>query len=136
MADLSPRARERLHKQQTAWLCTLRPGGSPHLTPVWFIVLGGTWWIATAARNRKVHNVDHDPRVSIASADTEEPVVAEGRATVHRHQWPESVIPAFADKDRGWDPTSAEPDGPRVLIEIRTERWLLGASRTGAPSSG
>ncbi|WP_262286823.1 pyridoxamine 5'-phosphate oxidase family protein [Micromonospora sp. MA102] len=31
----------RLPRESNAWLCTLRPDGSPHLTPVWFVYAGG-----------------------------------------------------------------------------------------------
>ncbi|MDG4794291.1 pyridoxamine 5'-phosphate oxidase family protein [Micromonospora sp. WMMD1082] len=33
----------RLEGERVGWLCTLRPDGSPHLTPVWLLYLGGEW---------------------------------------------------------------------------------------------
>ncbi|WBB66098.1 pyridoxamine 5'-phosphate oxidase family protein [Micromonospora sp. WMMD812] len=33
----------RLDRERGVWLCTLRPDGSPHLTPVWFLFHDGAW---------------------------------------------------------------------------------------------
>ncbi|MEU1841804.1 pyridoxamine 5'-phosphate oxidase family protein [Micromonospora chersina] len=38
-------------RESNAWLCTLRPDGSPHLTPVWLVYVGGTWWIGCDSRS-------------------------------------------------------------------------------------
>ena len=35
MTALSRSVRQRLRTDDVVWLCTLRPDGSPHLTPVW-----------------------------------------------------------------------------------------------------
>ncbi|ADB32376.1 pyridoxamine 5'-phosphate oxidase-related FMN- binding protein [Kribbella flavida DSM 17836] len=122
-----PELPARLAREQNVWLCTLRPDGSPHVTPVWFVYMGSTWWIGSAERNRKVRNVERDPRVSLALEDGRNPVVAEGQARVHHSGFPADVVAAFARKYRGWDVTAAESaeSGARVLIEIPVKRWLL-----------
>ena len=51
-----------------AWLTTLRRDGSPHTTPVWFLLLHETFWITSSTVNVKVRNLEHDPRVSLALA--------------------------------------------------------------------
>ncbi|WDZ85648.1 pyridoxamine 5'-phosphate oxidase family protein [Micromonospora cathayae] len=115
----------RLAGQRNAWLCTLRPDGSPHVTPVWFVHRQGQWWICTAAGNRKARNVTGDPRVSLALEDADGPVVAEGTVTVHRDTFPAEVVAAFRDK-YGWDVTGPDqPPGGNVLLQVTVTRWLL-----------
>lgn len=120
----------RLAAEQVVWLCTLRPDGSPHLTPVWFCYLGESWWISSASRNVKVANLAKDPRVSLALTDGDRPVVAEGTADFHHGTYPDDVTAAFVDKYGGWDITDHVTEGPRVLIRVRTRRWLLTGSAT------
>ena len=48
-----------------------------------------------------------------------------GRARVHWSDFPAAVSQAFAAKYDDWDITSEEPDRPRVLIEVVTNRWLF-----------
>jgi len=109
------------------WLCTLRPDGIPHVTPVWLVYEAGMWWIGTAERSVKVRNVLADARVSLALEDGDAPVVAEGVARCHRRDFPEHVVSRFAAKYGGWDITDPEqqPTGGRVLLDITVSRWLL-----------
>lgn len=109
------------------WLTTLRADGSAHTTPVWFVLLEETFWIASAASNRKVANLRKDPRVSLAvDGSGNAPQVAEGRAEIHEEivSHPD-VVAAIAAKYDGWDATDSEPHGPQVLLRIPVDRWLL-----------
>lgn len=115
----------RLESDEIAWCATVRPNGSPHLTPVWFLYRTGTWWIGSAGRSKKVRNLSVDARVSLALQGGGAPVVAEGIAIIHRANFSTEIVAGFAGKYDGWDVTSAEPDGPRVLLEIPVNRWLL-----------
>lgn len=142
-ADLSPAAlspadaagpdaavRDRLATEKNVWLCTVRPDGSPHVTPVWFVFLRGRWWIGADGGSVKVRNVEKFARVSVALEDGRFPVVAEGTAVVRRGSppFPADVTEAFAAK-YGWDVTV--PHGPgetRVLLEITVRRWLLAGT--------
>ncbi|WP_205856064.1 pyridoxamine 5'-phosphate oxidase family protein [Phytoactinopolyspora endophytica] len=117
---------DRLERERNVWLCTLRADGSPHVTPVWFVYLADRFWISSGARNRKVRNVVNDPRVSLALEDGDTPCVAEGRAHVHTGTLREDVLAAISAKYGGWDAaTQIEPYGPRVMLEIPVDRWLL-----------
>jgi hypothetical protein len=63
--------------------------------------------------------------VSLALADAESPVVAEGEARLHRDGFPEEVTAAFAAK-YAWDVTAPRrPGEARLLVEVRVRRWLL-----------
>ena len=117
---------DRLERDRNAWLCTLRRDGSPHVTPVWFVYLEGTFWISSGERNVKVRNLRSDARVSIALEDGDRPAVAEGRARVHTEPLRGDVLAAIAAKYGGWNAgVEVEPFGRRVLIEVPVGRWLL-----------
>lgn len=109
-------------------MCTLRPDGSPHVTPVWFIYQDETWWIGSDERSVKVSNVKTDPRVALALEDGAAPVVAEGRAQLRRG-FPDDVVAAFAAKYNGWDVRlTYGSSGGRVLFEVPVDRWLLAGT--------
>ncbi|MEV4710526.1 pyridoxamine 5'-phosphate oxidase family protein [Micromonospora sp. NPDC049374] len=116
---------ERLARERVVWICTLRPDGSPHLTPVWFHYVEGEWWIGSGERNRKVHNIAADPRVSLALPDGDAPVVAEGEASIVRQPFPPDVVEALRRRYDGWDVTVDGPDGRYVLLRVVVTRWLM-----------
>ena len=125
MKPLAEDVERRLDHERVVWFVSVRPDGSPHVTPVWFVFEGGTWWIATARRNVKVANVEHEDQVSLALPDAGQPVVAQGRARVHQSDFPPAVARRFAEKYSGWHIASTEPNGSRVLLEVATTRWLF-----------
>lgn len=128
MTELPDEVLHRLERAGIAWFATVRPDGSPHLTPVWFLYRTGAWWIGSAGRSKKVRNLSVDGRVSLALQGGGAPVVAEGIAIIHRANFSPEIVAGFAGKYDGWDVTSAEPDGPRVLLEIPVTRWLLSGT--------
>lgn len=110
-----------------AWLTTLRGDGSPHTSPVWFLFIDETFWIASSTANVKVKNIRRDPRVSLAIDGTgARPYVAQGRVSVHEpiEELPD-LVALLAEKYDGWDAADETQDGPRVLLEVRVDRWLL-----------
>lgn len=114
--------------QSCGWLTTLRSDGSPHTTPVWFVVHHHAIWVASAATNVKVRNLAADSRVSFAiDGSGAYPQVAQGRALIHRDvtSFPNAVS-LFAQKYRGWNVADPTTDGQRVLLEISVDRWLMG----------
>lgn len=112
------------------WLTSLRRDGSPHTTPAWFLLIDETFWIASSTVNVKVKNLQRDPRVSLAiDGSGARPHVAQGRALVHQAVtgFPH-LVALFADKYNGWDATDEIQDGPRVMIEMPVDRWLLATT--------
>ena len=129
MDDTVSRLLPRLTAGRTLWCCTLRPDGSPHLTPVWFVHRRGAFWIGTAARSVEVRNVRADPRVSLALPDGDAPVVAEGSARLHTDAYPDDVVVAFAARCDGWDVRDPLGDGtPGALLEVPVRRWLTAGT--------
>ncbi|MEU9514109.1 pyridoxamine 5'-phosphate oxidase family protein [Micromonospora sp. NPDC048169] len=128
-AELAADVADRLARERNVWLCTLRPDGSPHVTPVWFVHTDGVWWVACEGRSVKARNVTADPRVSLALEDGVHPVVAEGEARVHHAAFPPAIVAAFAEKYAGWDIRQpVTTDGDRVLLEVPVRRWLLAGT--------
>ena len=121
-----PSVLDRLRRERNAWLCTLRPDGSAHLTPVWFVYLAPAVWVCSSERSVKAANLASDPRVSLALEDGDAPVVVEGRAFIHRTDFPAEVVAAFAGKYAQWDITAPfDARTRRVLFQIVMDRWLL-----------
>ncbi|MBD0738448.1 pyridoxamine 5'-phosphate oxidase [Streptomyces sp. CBMA29] len=109
-------------------MCTVRPDGSAHVTPVWFVYADERWWIGTDEGSAKVRNAAAEPRVSLALEDGRKPVVAEGDATLTHGGFPPEIVAAFAAK-YDWDVTApTRPDRGRVLMEVRVRRWLLAGT--------
>lgn len=126
-AQLTERGVLMLREASAVWLTTLRPDGSPHTTPVWFVYENERVWIATGERNAKVANVAGDGRVSVAvDGAASNPLVGEGRVVVHDvDNAPAFVLDQLAGKYDGWDVRDEAVDGRRVLLELVIERWLL-----------
>ncbi|MFJ4435080.1 pyridoxamine 5'-phosphate oxidase family protein [Streptomyces sp. NPDC088923] len=121
-------AATRLARERNVWLCTVRPDGTAHVTPVWFVHLHHRWWIGSDERAVKVRNVRRAHRVSLALEDGDHPLVAEGTARVLATPFPPEVVAAFHEK-YDWDVTELRPRaGARVLLEVRTLRWLLAGT--------
>jgi len=120
-----PAILKRLAEEKNVWLCTVRPDGSAHVTPVWFVYQGSRWWIGSDDGSVKVRNIENEPRVSLALEDGRFPVVAEGHASVIREGFPREIVTAFESK-YAWDVSApTRPGGGRVLFEVRVRRWLL-----------
>jgi PPOX class probable F420-dependent enzyme len=126
---LAPELVDRLATERNVWLVTLRPDGSPHLTPIWFVWADGAFWLCTSGGNAKARNLGRDPRVALSLEDGDRPVVAESEVRLHRRPYPAHIAAAFAAKF-GWDISSGDQDGDfALLIEAPVRRWLLGGPR-------
>lgn len=100
------------HNARTTWLTTVNEDGSPHVTAVGAIWLDGSFWFQTGQRTRKRHNVERDPRCSIAVSTRDADVVVEGVA--ERVTNPAAVARAAkAWADGGW-PAEPDPTGPGI----------------------
>ena len=94
------------HNARTKWLATVNEDGTPHVTAVGAIWVDGTFWFQTGAGTRKSHNVERQPRCSVALSIRDADVVIEGDAA--RVTEPDTVARiAKAWAEDGWP---AEPD--------------------------
>src|SRR5688572_3592895 len=94
------------HNARTKWLATVNEDGTPHVTAVGAIWLNGTFWFQTGLGTRKSHNVERQPRCSVALSILDADVVIEGDAArVTEPDLVARVAKAWAAD--GWP---AEPD--------------------------
>ncbi len=99
--------------RHTTWLTTINPDGSPHVTPVGVIVLGGTWYFTSGPATRKSRNLASDPRCVVNVATQPFDLVVEGAAErVADANQLASIAKAFADD--GWP---AEVAGDALTAE-------------------
>ncbi|WP_063042902.1 pyridoxamine 5'-phosphate oxidase family protein [Nocardia pseudovaccinii] len=55
---------EFLQRSRIATLATIGPNGAPHLTAMWYALIGGEIWFETKAKSQKAVNLGRDPRVT------------------------------------------------------------------------
>ncbi|MBP7688992.1 MAG: pyridoxamine 5'-phosphate oxidase family protein [Thermoflexales bacterium] len=85
--------------ESNIWLATVRPNGTPHLAPIWFVWVEGRVYVCTAADSVKARNLQATPSVSLALENGNAPVVLEGRAHFATiESVPPAVIEAFQRK--------------------------------------
>lgn len=73
------------HGTRTAKLSTVRADGSPHVTPIWFVLDGNELVFNTGSSSVKGRNLVRDGRVALCVDDDRPPysfVVIQGRARV------------------------------------------------------
>ena len=120
-AELSQEMINRLETQQNIWFCSVRPGGWPHLVPIWFVWQDGKLYVSTEPGSVKSRNVRRNPQVVLALEDGAHPVICEGKAQLLEQPWPEDLLAAFLNKYE-WD-LNTETQYNQV-IEVRPEKWL------------
>ena len=83
---MSPEQIERyLSKPHIADLATVRPDGSPHVAPVWFLYEDGVVKVLAETGTVKIKNLKREPRVSVSIATDQRPyeyVIVNGLAEV------------------------------------------------------
>ena len=113
-----PKTERRLQTEQNLWLATVRPNGSPHLVPIWFVWMAGKIYLCTGADSVKVRNLMQNPQVSIALEDGSKPIVLEGRARPIGAA-PQPVIEAFKKK---YDWNISTDSEYNQVVEIEPKR--------------
>jgi PPOX class probable F420-dependent enzyme len=113
-----PQVERRLQTEQNLWLATVRPNGTPHLVPIWFVWVAGKIYLCTAADSVKVRNLLQNPHVSIALEDGSQPIVIEGLAQPIGAA-PKPVIKAFKEK---YDWNISTDSEYNQVVEIEPKR--------------
>ncbi|HYM11714.1 MAG TPA: PPOX class F420-dependent oxidoreductase [Bryobacterales bacterium] len=119
--------RDLFEKKAFASLATLMPDGRPQVTPVW-CDFDGTYVIVNSAKGRrKDQNMRHDPRVSLAIIDPDNPyryLEVRGHVAEVTEQGADAHIDKMAKKYLGLDKyPSRRPGEVRVLYKIEPERF-------------
>jgi len=66
--------------RHTCWLATINGDGSPHVTGVGALWVGGEFWFETGEGTRKGRNLASDPRCTLSVATEQFDLVVEGEA--------------------------------------------------------
>ena len=73
-------ARERLAKARNYFLATTRPGGAPHVMPIWGLWIDDTFQFSTGKTSRKAKNLAAEPRCVVVPEGGDEAIIVEGVA--------------------------------------------------------
>ena len=104
MASIAPSSApiaERLKREATVWLSSIRPDGRPHVVPVWFFWDGLVFDLFSKPTAQKVRNVREHPDVMIGIGEPDEEwdvELVEGTATALSQPTADVVSPALFDK--------------------------------------
>ena len=143
---------ERLADARNYWVCTTRPDGRPHATPVWGAWVDKTFYFGAQGTSRKARNLAANPSIAIHLESGDEVVVLEGvaeRLTAMTEDVYARVAAAYAAKYDGFrpDPPSQETSfyavRPYLVMawlerEFLTtpSRWRLGPTRADGLARG
>ena len=139
--EIPQEIRQLIESGTLAHLVTLNPDGSPQVTLVWIGVEGDEIVAAHLPRNRKVRNIERDPRVAISlEADTKsamgltEYAVLYGQARIQEGGAPE-LLQRLAEVYIGpgvkFPPMQDPPPG--YVTRIRVDRVEGVGPWTGRP---
>lgn len=130
MDAFSPKVEEFLKGKHFAKLGTTMKDGSPHVTPIWYMLDAGKLLVNTTTHRVKYHNIRRDPRVSFLVDDGYPYVMIRGSARIADERDPKKDIETLAirytgeeagkkaARDRYWK-------DPRVSIEIVPEKLVV-----------
>ena len=111
-----------------AYLATLLPDGSPHVTPMWVDHEGDMLLMNTAVGRVKQRNITRDPRVSITIVDSNNPydrIVIHGRVVNQTERGAEAHIDKLAKKYTGANKyQKTSPNERRIIIKIEPLKIL------------
>ena len=132
MAKLNQQEIDRfLGQPRIAHLVTLRPAGTPHVAPVWFLWDRGRAFVMADANAVKVRNIKRNPAVALSIATSERPlsyIVLEGKAEVTSEDTPlvvERMCVLYDGPERGAEFAKELLGEDRmVLLEITIDRVM------------
>ena len=138
MAELAPSEIDAfLREPRISIFASLRPDGTPHLTPVWHYLDGQGIKLAVEESSVKARNVRNDPRVALCVSSDTSPhwyVQVNGTATVSE-EGVDELVRAMSVHYMGRE--EGEEYAERVLRELRfavinmTPTKILGISVEG-----
>ena len=73
---------DRLHASKNLWVATVWPDGRPQISAVWAVWLDDAVWFSCGLHARKLVNLRAEPRCSVATDDSDSPVVIDGVAEI------------------------------------------------------
>lgn len=96
-------ARTRLEKAHNYYIATTRPGGAPHLMPVWGLWLDGAFYFSTGDESVKARNLAANSRCVLSTERADEAVIVEGTAAkLAASKIPKQFFSGYKEK-YGWE---------------------------------
>ena len=124
--DLPDRFVELMRGPNPCFITTLMPDGSPQTTQTWVDTDGAHVIVNTVQTHQKMHNIERDPRVSVAVCDAADPsryYAVRGRVTNTTTEGGAEHIEALAQRYTGgpyqW---YGGRDQVRVILTITADR--------------
>ncbi|MFD0313415.1 PPOX class F420-dependent oxidoreductase [Streptomyces flavalbus] len=117
---------------RTGKLSTVRADGSPHVTPIWFLLDGDEVVFNTAARSVKGRNLARDGRVALCVDDDRPPfdyVLLRGRARISedpgelRH-WAARIGARYMGEERAEEFGARNGTAGELLVRVTIDQVL------------
>jgi PPOX class probable F420-dependent enzyme len=96
MAKLDPKAEKFLRGKHFGKLATTMKDGSPHVTPIWYMLEGGKILVNTTTNRVKYFNIKRDNRVCFLVDDGYQYVIVFGKARMAKERDANKDIEALA----------------------------------------
>jgi PPOX class probable F420-dependent enzyme len=117
---------------RTGKLAVTRADGSPHVTPIWFVLDGDDFVLNTAKTGLKGKVLQRDPRVSLCVDDQQPPfsfVLIEGVATLSEdpaelRRWATALGKRYMGADRAEEFGARNGVPGELLVRIRPTRVI------------
>jgi PPOX class probable F420-dependent enzyme len=123
---LTERAMNLIDGKNFAYLATILPDGSPHVTPMWIDREGDMVLMNTAKGRIKLRNLARDPRVAITVVDSNNPydrIIILGSVINQTEQAAEAHIDKLAKKyTNAKKYQKASPSEQRIILKIEPSR--------------
>jgi PPOX class probable F420-dependent enzyme len=126
MAAFEPNVVEFLGGLHFAKIATVRKDGSPHVTPIWYMLDDGKLIVNTTTERVKFRNIKRDPRVSFLVDNGYSYILIRGKARIATERDPMKDIEALAIRYRGEEKGKSDAANrywkmDRVSLEIVPE---------------
>jgi PPOX class probable F420-dependent enzyme len=124
---------------RTAKVATVRKDGSPHVTPVWFVLDGDDLVFTTGHDDVKARNLRRNPRIAIAVDDQMPPyshVRIDGAAEISEdldelREWATRIGGRYMGEDRAEEFGRRNAVPSEILVRVRPTR-VTGESGVAA----
>jgi PPOX class probable F420-dependent enzyme len=124
MAKLTDKQADFLKEGHLAIVATVRPDGTPQLTPTWVDSDGENVLFNTAEGRKKPEYLRKNPNVAVAVVDRNDPyrwLSVSGKAELE-HEGADEHIDFLAHRYTGRDEYGIGPGEQRVIVKITPER--------------
>jgi PPOX class probable F420-dependent enzyme len=123
-----------LSERNNAVVAINRKHGGPHVTPVWYLWDGATFYFSTTTDRAKFKNIRRDPSISLIVHDGPSYVAAYGRAEVMESDFADlarQVVAKYAPAEQveQWAAMAQAPG--RIIVKLKPEKLVTSADRVG-----